>query len=97
MSQALFSETISPPHLHSTFMPLSSLSPPKKLHFCFLLLVSWLGTGGRQEFGMRHRFLELVSVIVFDCWRFNIECYKKKQKKNGTEKEEKNCISSTGL
>lgn len=45
MSQALFSEAVSPPRLYSVFMLLSSPSPPEKLRSCFLLPLSWLGTG----------------------------------------------------
>ena len=32
--------------LYSAFMLLSSPPPPKKLHSCFPLPLSWLGTGG---------------------------------------------------
>lgn len=45
-SQALFSESVSPLRLYSTFMLLSSPSPPEQLRSCFLLPLSWLGTGG---------------------------------------------------
>lgn len=46
MSQALFSDAVSPPHLYCVFMLLSSPSPPEKLCSCLLLPLSWLGTGG---------------------------------------------------
>lgn len=50
MSQALFSEAVSPPCLYSAFMLLSIFPiPSSKAGSCFLLPLSWLGTGGDRS------------------------------------------------
>lgn len=47
MSQSLFSEAVSLPHLYSAFMLLSIFPiPSPKAGSCFLLPPSWLGTEG---------------------------------------------------
>jgi len=69
MSQAPYSEAVSPLLcIHVAVFPIPSQKAALLLPTASQLVGDWR----RREFGMGHQFLELVSVTVFDGWRFNI-------------------------